>query len=209
MPQFPSDQPRVSYYPQGTLSGTAGQGVGKGKHISNIHFKGPCDPPPLRRILRVQPSASPPALPFWGQLLSPVSFTFDVSPLSPTLPNRTVTSWGQKQDFVSLGIPCNTNSKPDIPKLSSELAPEKSQVLAEPTFAPFHCSVDSMDSVPCVRTFPSGDRTLRQLLPIGWISVYWCVESWSREVMGGGSGDFKDWPWRLLDTFTAGHLETP
>lgn len=128
---------------------------------------------------------------------------------APTLPNRIVTSCGQKQNFIFLGIPYNTNSKPDIPKLSTELALEKSQVPAEPIFALSHCSVDSMDSIQCVRTFPSGDRTLCQLLPIGWISVYWCVESWSQEVMGGRSGDFKDWPWRLLDTFTAGHLEIP
>lgn len=195
MPRLPSDQPRVSYYPQGTLSGTAGQGVGKGKHISNVHLKGHVTHclsfagcwgfshlPPHQPC----PSGVSSCLLCPSRLMSPLS--------APTLPNRTVTSCSQKQVFVFLGIPRNTNSKPDIPKLSTELAPEKSRVLSEPSFALSHCSVDSMDSVQCVRTFPSGDRTLCQLLPIGWISDYWCVGSWFREVMRGGSGDFKDWP---------------
>lgn len=195
MPRLPSDQPRVSYYPQGTLSGTAGQGVGKGKHISNVHLKGHVTHclsfagcwgfshlPPHQPC----PSGVSSCLLCPSRLMPPLS--------APTLPNRTVTSCSQKQVFVFLGIPCNTNSKPDIPKLSTELAPEKSRVLSEPSFALSHCSVDSMDSVQYVRTFPSGDRTLCQLLPIGWISDYWCVGSWFREVMRGGSGDFKDWP---------------
>lgn len=94
--------------------------------------------------------------------VSPFSLAFLVSDVSTLYFNpsqQVCDSCGQKESFIFLGHPCSANSKPDIAKMSTELAPEKPQVFSEPTFPLSHCLNDSMNSVQCLRTLPSGDNT--------------------------------------------------
>lgn len=63
--------------------------------------------------------------------------------------------------FIFLALPCSANSKPGSPQMPTELVPEKA--FSKLTFPLSHCLTHSTNSIQCL-TFPSGDKTLGQLL---------------------------------------------